>query len=256
MHITTQSSPPTILKLLADEVRWRLVSRLAYSDYRVQELSRLLQKPLNLISYHLRLLRNELIVHEQRSSADGRDVYYSLNFENFQGLYQSALESVHPALAEQTKPVQASAHNPHPPKRVLFLCTHICARSQIADALLLHLGGGHVEVFSAGTEPSKVHPMALEVLTAQGIDTTALYSKSVENFHGQRFDYVITVCDRAKESCPIFPGDPEQIHWSFPDPSSVADPDAQRMAFMKVFVGLEKRLKIFLALFEREWSQS
>lgn len=132
----------------------------------------------------------------------------------------------------------------------------LCARSQIAEALLRHLGGDWVAVFSTGTQPSCVHPIALAVLRKQEVAATGLYSKSVEQFTGQSFDYVITVCDRAQESCPIFPGDPKQIHWSFPDPSAVVDADAQNLAFLQVFVGLENRLKILLALIDRDRSQA
>lgn len=249
----TYHEPPNVLKLLAHEVRWQLLAMLARSDYRVHELGQLLQKPLNLVSYHLRLLRGEAIVHERRSSADGRDVYYSLDLERFQQLYRSAAETLHPALADPQPANREGAMN-QPPARVLFLCTHNSARSQMAEALLRHLGAGRVEVFSAGTVATRVHPRALETLQKHDIDTTGLSSKQLEQFLGQDFDYVITVCDNAKESCPIFPGDPERIHWSFPDPSAVTDPDAQRLAFLEVFNGLEKRLKLLLALIDRDRS--
>jgi protein-tyrosine-phosphatase len=210
-----------------------------------------------LISYHLRLLRQGALVQERRSSADARDVYYSLDLENLQTLYQSAAASLHPALGDvQPKDVEQTTPSHRPPARVLFLCTHNSARSQIAEALLRHLGEGRVEAFSAGAEPSRVHPKALEVLQKEGVDTTSLSSKSLQQFIGQDFDYVITVCDRAQESCPVFPGDPERIHWSFPDPSAVSDPDAQNLAFLQVFAGLEKRLKILLTLIDREQSQA
>jgi protein-tyrosine-phosphatase len=248
---------PSVLKLMAHEVRWQLLSLLAYSDYRVNELGALLQKPLNLISYHLRQLRGEAIVHERRSSADARDVYYSLDFERFQVLFNIAAQSLHPALAD-AEPARAGepTANPGPPARVLFLCTHNSARSQMAEALLRHLGGERVVVFSAGTEPATVHPKALALLQKEGIDTSGLYSKSVNQFIGQDFDYVITVCDKAREACPNFPGDPEQIHWSFPDPSAVIDPFEQNVAFNQVFDGLEKRLKILLTLIYREQGEA
>jgi len=134
---------------------------------------------------------------------------------------------------------------------VLFLCTHNSARSQMAEALFRHLGQARVEVCSAGTQVTTVHPKALETLRNHDIDTIGLHSKHLDRFLGQDFDYVITVCDRASESCPIFPGDPERIHWSFPDPSAFPDPDEQTGAFLQVFAGLEKRLKIFLTLIER-----
>ncbi|MCA1723631.1 MAG: arsenate reductase ArsC, partial [Thermomicrobia bacterium] len=103
------------------------------------------------------------------------------------------------------------------PIRVLFLCTHNSARSQIAEATLRQMGGEDFAVSSAGTEVTRVHPLALRVLQEQGIETASLHSKSLTDFLGQRFDVVITVCDRANESCPILPCDPERFHWSIPD---------------------------------------
>jgi protein-tyrosine-phosphatase len=247
------NAPPNVLKLIAHEVRWQLLCALAHSDYRVHELGSLLSKPLNLVSYHLKLLRSEALVHERRSSADGRDIYYSLDVERLQSLYFSAADSLHPGLTghspeQDNQPLAVGIH----PARVLFLCTHNSARSQMAEALLRHLGGDRVEVFSAGTEATRVHPKALETLQKNGIDITGLYSKTLNDFLGQDFDYVITVCDNARESCPIFPGDPEQIHWSFPDPSSLSDPDEQSRLFLEIFAGLEKRLKLLLILIEQE----
>ncbi len=202
---------------------------------------------------YLRLLRQAAIVREHRSSADGRDVYYSLNFERFEQLYHLALGELHPALdpsQTQANPQPASADRPA--TRVLFLCTHNSARSQLAEALLRQLGGERVEAHSAGTEPARVHPVALATLENFGVNASGLSSKHLQQFIGQHFDYVITVCDRAKESCPVFPGDPERIHWSFPDPSAVADPAEQRRAFAQVFVELEKRIKLLLALIDGE----
>jgi protein-tyrosine-phosphatase len=126
----------------------------------------------------------------------------------------------------------------------------------MAEALLRHMGGDRVEVYSAGTEVTRVHPKALETLQKHDIDTSGLHSKSLNEFLGQDFDYVVTVCDNARESCPVFPGDPERIHWSFPDPSAVSDPDKLSMAFLEVFAGLEKRLTLLLALIDREQSNA
>jgi protein-tyrosine-phosphatase len=139
------------------------------------------------------------------------------------------------------------------PTRVLFLCTHNSARSQMAEGLLRHLGGAEVQAFSAGTEPGSVRPEAVEAMRARGIDITGQYSKSVKDFSGQSFDYVVTVCDRAKESCPIFPGHPEQIHWSFDDPSAVEGPaEARRAAFEQVARGLAERINALLIAIRRQ----
>lgn len=136
------------------------------------------------------------------------------------------------------------------PVRVLFLCTHNSARSQIAEATLRHMGGERVEAHSAGTTPSRVHPDALALLAREGIDASALESKSLDRYLGERFDYVITVCDRAQESCPVFPGAPQQLHWSFPDPTAESDTAARRMAFASVYAELEKRIGLLLATLE------
>src|SRR5882672_9394174 len=134
--------------------------------------------------------------------------------------------------------------------RVLFLCTGNSARSQLAEALLRHLSKDSVEVYSAGSAPqAEVHPLARETLEYRyGIATGALYPKSMNGFLGERFDYVITVCDRAAEACPVFPGDPERIHWSFEDPAAVEDENARRRAFASVANGLAARLRVWMSL--------
>ena len=114
--------------------------------------------------------------------------------------------------------------------RVLILCTGNSARSQMAEGLLRHDGGPTYEVFSAGTQPSRVRPEAVQVMREVGIDISGHRSKSVEEFAGQRFDYVITVCDNARESCPVFPATTRRIHWSLEDPASVQGSDGQRLA--------------------------
>jgi protein-tyrosine-phosphatase len=134
--------------------------------------------------------------------------------------------------------------------RVLFLCTGNSARSQIAEALLRKLSRGRADVFSAGAEPeAEVHPLAADVLqTRFNVDTADLYPKHLDRFRGETFDYVITVCDRAAETCPTFPGDPERIHWSFEDPVAVEDEAARRRAFELVASGVAARLRIWMAL--------
>jgi protein-tyrosine-phosphatase len=134
--------------------------------------------------------------------------------------------------------------------RVLFLCTGNAARSQMAEALLRHLSKSRIEVFSAGSAPEAgVHPAARATLGRQyGIDSTGLRPKPMRDFLGQPFDFVITVCDRVAEACPVFPGDPERIHWSFEDPAVVADAEARTRAFEYVASGLAARLRIWMSL--------
>ena len=119
------------------------------------------------------------------------------------------------------------------PPRILFLCTHNSARSQMAEAILRDLGGGRVEAASAGTEVTRVHPLAVREMAERGIDIGAQRSKHLTEFIGEKLDYVITVCDNAGESCPVFPGGPERIHWSIPDPSAVEGTEEIRAAAFK-----------------------
>lgn len=104
-------------------------------------------------------------------------------------------------------------------KRVLFICTHNSARSQMAEALLNALHGDRYIGFSAGTKPAQVNPYVVKVMAEAGIDISANRSKSIEEFRGETFNYVVTVCDQAREACPFFPGE-KVIHKSFEDPSS------------------------------------
>jgi arsenate reductase len=135
--------------------------------------------------------------------------------------------------------------------RVLFLCTENAARSQIAEALLRDLSKGTIEVMSAGSRPAQhVHPLALaEIRSMLGHDVEGLRPKPMDEFLGQDFDYVITVCDKTAEECPIFPGDPEHIHWSFEDPVAVeGDDEARARAFHKAATEIGARLRIWLSL--------
>ena len=116
------------------------------------------------------------------------------------------------------------------PVRVLFVCTGNSARSQIAEALLERLGGAAFEVDSAGTEPRGVNPYTVRVLGEQGIDWSAATSKSVTQFLGEEFDHVITVCDHARQSCPVFPGRSVSTHWDLEDPAEVDGTDADKLA--------------------------
>jgi len=130
-------------------------------------------------------------------------------------------------------------------KRVLILCTGNSARSQMAEGLLRHRAGDRFEVASAGVAPTHVRPEAIEAMGEIGIDISDYRSKSIDEFVGQEFDYVITVCDNANEQCPIFPGKTQRIHWSFEDPAAVQGDNQKRMAvFRTVRDELRKRLSV------------
>jgi arsenate reductase len=127
---------------------------------------------------------------------------------------------------------------------VLFVCTHNASRSQMAEGFLRRLGGSAYEAASAGTEPGELHPLAVAVMAEEGIDISGQRAKSVDDFVQQQFDYVITLCDDANESCPIFPNARHRLHWSFPDPSAASGTREERLAvFRTVRDGIKARLK-------------
>jgi len=131
--------------------------------------------------------------------------------------------------------------------RVLILCTGNSARSQMAEGLLRHVGGTRYEVFSAGTKPVGMNPVAIEVMREEGIDISKQRSKSVAEFAGQEFATVITVCDNAAEECPVFPGAPQRVHWSLTDPAAVSGTKEEKLeAFRQVRDELERRIQSFV----------
>jgi len=117
-----------------------------------------------------------------------------------------------------------------PKKRVLFLCTHNSARSQMAEGLVRQLGGDRFDAYSAGTEATRVRPLAIQAMAELGIDISAQESKTLERYLDQPFDAVITVCDDANESCPLFLGAKERLHWSLPDPSQATGTEDEQLA--------------------------
>ena len=138
------------------------------------------------------------------------------------------------------------------PIRVLFVCTGNSARSQIAEALLCDFGGAEFDVNSAGTDPGVVNPYSVRVLDEIGIDWSGARSKSVTEFIGRPFDYVITVCDRARQSCPVFPGDHNTLHWGLDDPADVEGTDEQKLeAFRRTRTEVATRLRPFVELARR-----
>ena len=133
------------------------------------------------------------------------------------------------------------------PIRVIFVCTHNSARSIMAEVLLRDKGGDRYEVHSAGTEIAQVRPLTLRVLQEAGLPTEGLHSKSVNDFLGQRFDYVVTVCDSARQRCPVFPGEGERMHWGYDDPSAAKGTEEERLeAFRQVFMTISERIDRFV----------
>jgi ArsR family transcriptional regulator, arsenate/arsenite/antimonite-responsive transcriptional repressor / arsenate reductase (thioredoxin) len=241
-------APPEFVRLVAHRVRWGLLQELVQSDRAVRELTQRLDEPQSLVSYHLRQLRDGGLVSARRSSADGRDSYYAVDLSACQEALQTAGAALHPGLALVTPP-------PAPPRvgrkrrrpRVLFLCTGNSARSQIAEALLVERSVGSVEAVSAGSQPKPLHPNAVRVLSQRGIDISANHTKHLDEFVEQRFDLVVTLCDRVREVCPEFPSPAEHVHWSIPDPAlEGATNRASYPAFERTTVELETRIEFLL----------
>jgi protein-tyrosine-phosphatase len=211
----------------------------------VRELTALLGERQSLVSYHLAQLREGELVTMRRSTADGRDSYYAIELDRCAELLHGAGAALHPGLAGPDRVALPRTSERRP--RVLFLCTGNGTRSQIAEALLASLAEGAVEAASAGSHPKPVHPNAVRVLAARGIDISGRRSKHVDELARRRFDVVITLCDRVREVCPEFTG-AEAVHWSIPDPSLEGDTEAASYpAFERTLRELETRIRFFLA---------
>ncbi|MET9022392.1 ArsR family transcriptional regulator [Actinopolymorpha sp. NPDC004070] len=232
-------------------MRWRLLTELARSDLRVGELVAAIDQPQNTVSYHLGRLRAAGLVSMRRSSADQRDSYYHADLARCGELLASTGAAIHPGLSTAVQP--AARHGVQPdltvrPRRrgdrerrtvrVLFLCTGNSARSQMAEALFAQAAGEYAEVASAGSRPKDLHPHAVRAMRAYGIDLTVRRSKHLDEFAGQRFHCVVTLCDRLREICPEFPGSPETAHWSIADPAA----EGGYPAFRRVAADLHTRV--------------
>jgi protein-tyrosine-phosphatase len=238
---------PEILGLLSDPLRWQLVGELGRSDRRVGELVQLVGKPQNLVSYHLAQLRDAGIVSARRSSADGRDVYYRADLFRCRDLLGEAGLSLHPGLSLTPRLPLDIPRRPARP-RLLFLCTGNSARSQIAEALTEHRSEGAVEARSAGSHPKPLHPNAVRVMAERGVDISGRPTKSLTRFARNRFDRVITLCDKVREICPEFPGAPIAAHWSIADPATAGDGDKTTYpAFQRVADEIDSRVALLLA---------
>ena len=245
-----ESAPPRFLQLAGHPLRWRLLTELARSDRRVSELCAEADRRQSLVSYHLRRLRDGGLVSTRRSAADGRDTYYVLDLTRCGELLSSAGVSLHPGLAAGTRP-RAEPEVRSTVARVLFLCTGNSARSQMAEALCEHLSHGAVQAVSAGSHPKPLHANAVRVMRTRGIDIARARPKRLGEFAGERFDYVISLCDRVREVCPEFPGGPELVHWSIPDPAREPGSDAHTLpAFERTATELCTRIGFLIQAIE------
>ncbi|TWF81295.1 protein-tyrosine-phosphatase [Pseudonocardia hierapolitana] len=232
------ADPPAFVRLAAHPVRWRLLSELAQSDYRVRELVTLVDQPQNLVSYHLRLLRDGGLVRVTRSTFDGRDSYYHLDLDRCASALAESGTALHPALNPAfRREVTAST----PRVAVLFVCTGNSARSPIAEALLRRHTGGAATVTSAGSRPRpELHPHTVEVLREQfGLDVSGHRPRHLDAVTGSTFDRVITLCDKAREVCPDFGHRTRRVHWSIPEP-------VDRAAFRRTAAEIDTRVRHLL----------
>jgi protein-tyrosine-phosphatase/DNA-binding transcriptional ArsR family regulator len=241
------TSPPEFLQLAGHPLRWQLVRELARSDRTVHELVDRAGQAQNLVSYHLGKLREAGLVVARRSSADGRDTYYTADLTRLGELLTATAGALHPGLAV---PYSTGDADRRDTVRVLFLCTGNSARSQMAEALVRERTEGAVQASSAGSHPKPLHPNAIRVMREEhGIDLGGHESKHLGVFADQEFDWVISLCDRVREVCPEFPGDPETIHWSIPDPAAGHDDDeASYPAFRHTAAELATRIEFLLAV--------
>ena len=238
-------SAPAFVQLAAHPLRWRLLTELAGSDYRVRELVTLVGEPQNQVSYHLRLLRDGGLVTASRSTFDGRDTYYHLDLDRCaDGLADTGV-ALHPALRREPGRGRPVDLRRSPRIGVLFVCTGNSARSPIAEARLRHRTGGEVEVASAGSRPRPcLLPDAVRVLHDEfGIDVGGQRPRHLDTVIGRRFDYVVSLCDRAREVCPDFPDHPRRVHWSIPDPAAACDTArANYLAFRHTAADIDTRI--------------
>ena len=236
-------APPPFVQLAGHPLRWRLLGELARSDRRVRELVALVSEPQNLVSYHLRKLREAGLVGARRSTFDARDAYYHLDLASCADALAAAGPALHPGLRLAPAPAVAPARG----CRVLFLCTGNSARSPVAEALLRQQSE-QAEVASAGSHPKPLHPDTVRVLRGYGIELAGREPQHLSALDGQSFDFVITLCDRVREVCPELPGRAERLHWSIPDPAASGGTGQDTYpAFERMAAELETRIGFLLA---------
>lgn len=242
--------PPAFVQLVAHPLRWQLLQALTSSDRRVRELTELLHERQSLVSYHLGRLRTGGLVRTRRSTADRRDAYYTIDLAACGEQLRGAGGALHPGL--RLVPAPPGAHRAERRARrrprVLFLCTGNSARSQIAEALLVRMSQETIDAASAGSNPKPLHPNAVRVMAQRGVDIGRNRTKHLDEFAGQRFDLVITLCDKVREVCPEWPSHPRLVHWSVPDPALEGrTPRASYPAFERTAEELETRIGFLLA---------
>ena len=244
------------MKALGEVNRLRVYALLSMGPMSVGDLGITLGLSQALVSHHLAVLKAAGLIVDYRSPSDARVVIYSIDKSRLRDLYGELSLILDPIRAFDPRP---SLPDPmrrttmSGPIRVLFLCTGNSARSQMSEALLREKGEGLFEAVSAGTHPKGLHPLTIKVMDERGIDVRDQRSKDVTEFLTDTFDYVITVCDRANEECPVFPGDYERIHWSFEDPAAATGSEERQLeVFRRVRIAIENRIALFINAHRRE----
>jgi protein-tyrosine-phosphatase/DNA-binding transcriptional ArsR family regulator len=242
------------LPLAAHPLRWRLLGELARSDRTVRELIGLVGEPQNLVSYHLGRLRDGRLVSARRSASDRRDFYYTADLARIAGGLSATGAALHPGL-RLAPPVRSDARVPA--ARVMFLCTGNSARSPMAAALAKARSGGAIQAFSAGSHPKPLHANAVRIMReAHDLDIADHTPTHLDTLAGERFDWVISLCDRVREVCPEFPGGPETIHWSIANPATGESDDITYPLFQQAAAELGTRIGFLLAAIEHNQGET
>jgi ArsR family transcriptional regulator, arsenate/arsenite/antimonite-responsive transcriptional repressor / arsenate reductase (thioredoxin) len=255
------SSPP-VLGALAHDLRWTIVGMLVAGDLRTSEIVQRTGQAPSLVSYHLTRLRDAGLISAQRSAADGRDSYHSLDLDALGRAVAGAAEQIHPGLIASTGTAAAPARSRQPAGRqagppgpgdgplrqvqVLFICSGNSARSPMAEGWLNHLGGGMVTAHSAGVTPAPLHPLAVAAMAEHGVDIAGHRATPLSAYADSTFARVITLCDRAREECGELPESAAAVHWSIPNPSQAHPPDLD--AFRATARLLHARIRYLLPL--------
>jgi len=236
---------PEFVRLVSHPLRWRLVAELARTDLRVRELVAIVDEPQNLVSYHLRLLRDGGLVASRRSSFDARDTYYHLDLDRCASALADVGVALHPALRMEPVPDFGTRRSGR--SSVLFVCSGNSARSPIAEALLRHRAGSRVRVSSAGIHPKDRIPRhVVRVLLEQyGIDIDGQLPRPLDGTRDRRFDRVITLCDKARESLPVAEHW-HRTHWSIADPAESTNGRNTYSKFVSAAAEIDTRVRQLL----------
>lgn len=230
-----------LLKLLAHDLRWAIVKSLATTDMRVGEIVAGVQQPTNLVSYHLKKLRDGNVVNAHRSNADARDVYYALDFDRVRDALKLVGTSVSlfPQGLTQELPI-----------RIVFVCTDGSLRSRMAAAIAYKLNEqldqNCIESYIGGITLAPLHPETAHILRLLDLDVHHTPLRHIDEFNSDNVDYAITVCDQVRDMYPAFQPDLKRMHWSIPPPAPMQDPEARQSAYRETYKLIEDRIVYFI----------